>query len=319
MENFDDARTASESLFSNQAAAEAQAGTSVEAGNDGGEAADVSDIPPEVQAQQLPSDAAEQQVGLEQSTGQQTGPAQQVPAVNNNSLLEQQIAQMQQEMQAMTEQNTQLQNMVRELSTRNEQNVIERAVEMPTLDIEGLAYANDDEKRQAQTEYANQMREYVMAGIKEDPGIKGLIDEAERGRQEREKQQMIEGFRGVPELNGFEDNLEAIESFVTKNNDIFKDDTPMDVRYIIAKAVVDGVNAANKAEPGVDELMAVYNNNPDFRNAVEQQRLAAIKDSQKVPPFSASSGAANAALNIPEKPKTLNDADSMARKLFGGR
>ncbi|MGN0163774.1 MAG: hypothetical protein ACI4EA_09415 [Candidatus Ornithomonoglobus sp.] len=310
MNNFDDATAAAESLFSNQSAELAQAG------NDGGEATDTSDIPPEVQAQQLPPDAAAQQQG--QPAEQQFGQAQPVPAVNNPSL-EQQLAQMSQDMQAMTEQNTQLQSMVRELSAKNQEHIIKDAVEMPSLDIGGLAFASEDELRQAQTSYANQMREYVMAGIKDDPGIKSLIDEAERGRREREKQQMIEGFRGVPELKGFEDNLRRIDQFVEKNNDIFRDDTPMDVKYIIAKAVIDGVDAAGKADskPSVDELMNIYNSNPEFRNAVEQQRLAAIKGSQQVPLMSASSGAANVALNLPEKPKSFDDADTMTRKLLG--
>ena len=330
MNNFDDARAATESLFSAQDTDNPQNGAAD--GNDGGEAVDISDIPSEIQAQQLPPDAAGQQGEQTNPAEQQLGRVQEVAAVNNPPIeqqfsqfrqemqaLSEQNAQLRREMQAATEQNTQLQNMVREISAKNQEHVIKDAVEMPSLDIGGLAFASEDELRQAQTDYANQMRDYIMAGIKDDPSIKSLIDEAQRDRNERERRQMIDSFRGVPELKGFEDNLQEIDRFVETNNDIFKDDTPMEVKYIIAKAVVDGVNATNKAEskPGVDELMALYNSNPEFRSAVEQQRLSAVKNNQQVPLMSASSGAANVALNIPDKPKSFDDADNMTRKLFG--
>ncbi len=308
MDNFDEARAAAEEMF------RAQSAEGAPIGNDGGEAADTSDIPPEVQAEQLPPDA------IQQADQGQQEPAEPAPAADTASF-ERQIAQMQRDMQAMTEQNTQLQNMVRELSAKNEEHIIKDAVEMPSLNLQELTFADEDERRQAQTKYANEMREYVMAGLKNDPEMKTLLDEAERGRQEREKQSMFERFRSAPELKGFEDHLPEIENFISRNSDVFRDDAPMDIKYIIAKAVVDGVNAAAKADnkPGVDELMAIYNSNPEFRNAVEQQRLSAVKSSQQVPLMSASSGAVNAALNIPEKPKNFDDADSMVRKLFGGR
>ena len=71
------------------------------------------------------------------------------------------------------------------------------------------------------------------------------------------------------------------------------------------------------AEPTVNELMDMYNSNPEFQQLVEKQRLEQIKQSQQVPPFSASSGAVNAALNIEKKPKTFEEASERTRRMFG--
>ena len=61
----------------------------------------------------------------------------------------------------------------------------------------------------------------------------------------------------------------------------------------------------------------MYNNNPAFQELVEKQRIDTLKQSQQVPPFSASSGAVNAALNIKEEPKGWDDASKRTRAMFG--
>ena len=63
--------------------------------------------------------------------------------------------------------------------------------------------------------------------------------------------------------------------------------------------------------------MELYDKNPTFQELVEKKRLDTIKQSQQVPPFSASSGAVNAALNIKEKPKTFEEASERTRRMFG--
>ena len=69
-------------------------------------------------------------------------------------------------------------------------------------------------------------------------------------------------------------------------------------------------------EPTAEELMEAYNSNLTFRDMVEKQRLEQIKQSQQVPPFSASCGAVNAALDIKEKPKTFEEASMRTREMF---
>ena len=62
--------------------------------------------------------------------------------------------------------------------------------------------------------------------------------------------------------------------------------------------------------------MAMYNANPEFQQMIEKQRIDALKDSQQVPVMSASSGLTNAALNIKEKPQTMDEASERARAMF---
>jgi hypothetical protein len=63
--------------------------------------------------------------------------------------------------------------------------------------------------------------------------------------------------------------------------------------------------------------MALYNGNPEFQEMVEKQRIAQVSNSQQVPPFSASRGAVNAALYIPEEPKRWAVASERTKKMFG--
>ena len=91
---------------------------------------------------------------------------------------------------------------------------------------------------------------------------------------------------------------------------------------IVAYAIAVGVNSMNTPpvepkEPTPEELMALYESNPEFQEMIEKKRLAALKQSQQVPPFSASSGAVNAALNIKDKPKTFEEASERTRRMFG--
>jgi hypothetical protein len=65
--------------------------------------------------------------------------------------------------------------------------------------------------------------------------------------------------------------------------------------------------------------MELYDKNPTFQELIEKKRIESLKESQQVPPFSASSGAVNAALNIKEKPKTFDEAFARTSTMFGGR
>ena len=76
-----------------------------------------------------------------------------------------QLQQALQELEALKAQNQQMQGTLDELSKKNEENLIEEAMEMPTLDVNGLAFATEEEVAQAQADYAKQMAEFVKAGV----------------------------------------------------------------------------------------------------------------------------------------------------------
>lgn len=250
-------------------------------------------------------------------------------AVNTAETAAQAAAQSAQELEMLRQQNAQLQgqnqqlqNTIDELSQRNQQNMIEDALEPPTLDVNALAFADEETVRAAQADYAAKMTEYTKKQMMKE--LSPALEFAKEGMREKEKAEVLTALSQIPELNGIRDMLPQLDRIIANNKWLQSDDMPMDEKYINAFAMAKGVNSMNTpppappAEPTTDELMELYNKNPEFQELVEKQRLEQIKQSQQVPPFSASSGAVNAALNIKEKPKTFEEASERTRQMFGG-
>ena len=220
-----------------------------------------------------------------------------------------QLQQVLQELEGLRQQNQEMQGTISELSARNEENLVEEALQPPTLDINGLAFADEETIAQAQAEFAQKMAEYNRQELLKELGPQ--LEFAKKGMQEAEKKELISALSQVPELQGIEDMMPQIEKIIASNRWLQSDEIPMDEKIINAYAIAMGVNAINtppeppKKELSSEELMELYDKNPTFQELIEKKRLDAIKNSnsQQVPPFSASSGAVNAALNIKEKPK----------------
>ena len=217
-------------------------------------------------------------------------------------------------------QNQQLQSTIEELLKINQQNIVEEALEPPILDINGLAFADEETVKAAQEQYATQMSEYTRKQMMKE--LSPAIEYAKEGMREKEKSETLSILAQIPELQGIQDMIPQLDRIIANNKWLQSDDMPMDEKYINAFAMAKGVNSIRTApapakEPTTEELMELYNNNPEFQELVEKQRLEQIKQSQQVPPFSASSGAVNAALNIPEKPKDWNEASRRTREMFG--
>ena len=225
-----------------------------------------------------------------------------------------------QELEALRMQNQQMQGTLEELSKKNEENLIEEAMQPPTLDINGLAFADEATIAQAQAEFAQKMAEYNRQQIMQE--LAPTLEYAKKGMQEAERTEMLSALSQVPELQGIGDMMPQLEKIIANNRWLQSEDMPMDEKLINAYAIARGVNAINTPveepkELTPEELMEHYDKNPTFQELVEKKRLDAIKQSQQVPPFSASSGAVNAALNIKEKPKTFEEASERTRRMFG--
>ena len=228
-----------------------------------------------------------------------------------------------QELEALKAQNQQMQGTLEELSKKNEENLIEEAMQMPTLDVNALAFATEDEVAQAQAEYAQQMAEFVKAGVMKE--VSPFVEQAKEGIYQKEKAETISALSQVPELEGIGDMIPQLDKIIANNKWLQSEDMPIEEKFINAYAIARGVNAINtppvEPEPPkeltAEELMELYDKNPTFQELVEKKRIDTIKQSQQVPPFSASSGAVNAALNIKEKPKTFEEAAKATRQLFG--
>jgi hypothetical protein len=231
-----------------------------------------------------------------------------------------QLQQAMQEIEQIRAQNQQMQGTIEELSKKNEQNLIEDVLEMPTLDINNLAFADEETIKNAEAEYARKMAKFVKGDVLKE--ISPFVEQAKEGIYQREKEAMVSNLSQVPELQGINEMLPQIEKIIQNNRWLQSEDMPMDEKLINAYAIARGVNAINTPpeqpkELTDEEVMELYNNRPSVQEIIEKQRLEQIKQSQQVPPFSASSGAVNAALNIKEKPQTFEDAEKATRKLFG--
>ena len=231
-----------------------------------------------------------------------------------------QLQQALQELEALKAQNQQMQGAIEELSKKNEENLIEDAMQPPTLDINGLAFATEEEIANAQAEFAQKMAEYNRQQIMKE--LAPTLEYAKKGMRDEERANTLSALSQVPELAGINDMLPQLEKIIANNKWLQSEDMPMDEKYINAYAIARGVNAINTPpeepkELTSEELMELYDKNPTFQELVEKKRIEAIKNSQQVPPFSASSGAVNAALNIKEKPKTFEEASERTRKMFG--
>ncbi len=217
-------------------------------------------------------------------------------------------------------QNEALQRTISEMSQANKEEIVEEAMAIPDIDFNELAFAEEDVQKKAKADYANAMTEYVRKGIMDE--MAPYIEQAKAGQREKEKNEAISVLSQVPELKGIDTMLPQIDSIIAHNKWLQSEDMPIEEKLINAFAIAKGVNSINapveeKKDLTPEELMKLYDKNPTFQELVEKKRIESIKGSQQVPPFSASSGAVNVALNIKEKPKSWDDASERTRQMFG--
>lgn len=233
-----------------------------------------------------------------------------------------QLQQAMAEIESLRQQNQQLQGTIDEMSRQNTENIIEDALTPPTLDINGLAFADEETQKAAMAKYAQDMSAYNKQEFMKE--MSPAIEFAKKGMRDAEKTEVVEALSQIPELKGIKEMLPQLDRIIAGNKWLSSDDMPMDEKYINAFAMARGINSINNPpappepakEPTPEELLALYNNNPAFQELVEKQRLETLKQSQQVPPFSASSGAVNAALDIKEKPQTLEEASRRTAEMF---
>lgn len=235
---------------------------------------------------------------------------------------EQELSQVMMELEALRRQNERLQGAITELSDRNEERVIEEALTPPTLDMSNLAFADAETQQAAIAKFTEEMSRYDRQQFEKE--FSPVIEFAKRGMRDAEKTEVMKALAEIPELGNVQELMPQAERIIENNKWLSSGDIPTDEKYIIALTMARGINSINNPpappekpkEPTVDELMAMYNQNPAFREMVEKQRIEEVKQSQQVPPMSASSGAVNAALNIKEKPQTLEEASQRTREEF---
>ncbi len=221
-----------------------------------------------------------------------------------------------QENELLRQENAKMQELLREMNNQNKAQVIEETVpEIPQLDFSALSFADEAQKRAAAEKYSQDMIEYAKQAILKD--IAPFVEQAKRGQFEAEKIDLLEALKDVPELAGIGDMSGQLDRIIANNRVFQNDDVPLSEKYITAYAIAKGVESMNNPykPPTVEELIGLYNSNPEFKEAVEKQRLAEIKkQTQDIPVLSGSSGIGNAAPTLPGKPKNWDEALANAKK-----
>ena len=304
MPNFDEANKATEEMFENGEQPVENALQTEETGEIPTETTDISVAEQPTQEETVLNDAVNTAEIAAQTAQQKDAELQQVL----------------QDLEALRVQNQTMQSTIEELSKKNEEHLIEEALQPPVLDINGLAFSTEEEVAKAQSEHAQKSYEYYRNQIMKE--LEPTLAYAKKGMQDAEKADALSALSQVPELAGIGDMLPQLDKIIDNNRWLQSDDMPIEEKLINAFAIARGVNAINTPpeqpkEFTSEELMELYDKNPTFQELVEKKRIEAIKNSQQVPPFSASSGAVNAALNIKEKPKTFEEASERTRRMFG--
>jgi hypothetical protein len=291
MDNFEEARVATENMF-------------------------------EVPVEETPAEATEQpaEAPIEETpnvTEEATKVAEEATKIAEEQNAE--LSRLMSENEELKAKSEQLQKTISEMSTAREEEIVEEAMSIPEIDFNELAFADAETQAKAREEYANAMAKFVRKGIMDE--MSPYIEQAKEGQREKEKREAISVLSQIPELTGIDTMLPQLESIISRNKWLQSEDMPIDEKLINAYAIAKGVNAINtpveeKKELTPEELMELYDKNPTFQELVEKKRIESVKNSQQVPPFSASSGAVNVALNIKEKPKSWDDASERTRQMF---
>lgn len=309
--NFDSARSEVEALFGSEQA--------------------VDDVIPEDTAEQVQEEAPAEEVSAEEASVEETVSEQAMAQAEEAVTVAEQAAaiaqqkdaevqQLSQELEAERQRSAALERQNQEMSARREEEIIEEALTPPVLDIASLAFESPEAQAEAQRKYAEEMTAYNQKIMEKE-----LAPLKERARKADELE-VIEAMKaqvaGDKRFTGFSDMMPRLQNIIKNNKALANSDMSMQDKLIQAYAIARGVDAMEAPEPEppkemtADEFVDKYKQNPDFRKAIEQIRIAELNDSQQVPPLASSTGAGNVARNIKEKPETLSEASERTRQMF---
>lgn len=320
MPNFDEAREQSQALFN-------------------GQAENIVDDPGEMSAEEVVAEGE----GVEENTDApdtETVESQEdqveEPEMNENASAEEPMqnpavsereSQMLSEIEYLRNQLQGANSTIQEMSRQREQEVIEEHTAPPSfesVDMSGILYGDEESQKKSQTQFAENLGKYVMQlmdGRMKD--MQPFIEEARRGQAERERRNALANLSASEVTKGIGEVADRLDVIIERNPEMFPSSMSTEDKYAAAYALMIGAQTLKNppkppAEPTTDELMGLYRNNPAFREAVERERIEAVKKNQQVPVFSPSNGVGNAAPTINDKPKTMADASSATRRMFQG-
>ncbi len=230
-------------------------------------------------------------------------------------------------MGAIMEQNEQLRNTIEQMSAQQAEAITEKMLEPPTLDTEKLLYADPAVQAKAIADYQNAYAEYNRTVMRDEilKELEPTMQYAREGMAAKEKAEAIKAIKAaVPELSDIDAKADYLDAIISQNPFLSGADKPMEEKYLMAYMLSKGIDAVNNPpappeppkEPTAQELLEYANKNREFAELLSKQRIDSVANGQQVPPFSASSGAANVAPNIEKKPKNLGESKELFKKMF---
>ncbi len=235
------------------------------------------------------------------------------------------VATLTQQLEQEKQKSASLEAVINEMNQKKEEEILEEPLTMPELQVEDILFASPEELAAAQKKYAEEMSEYQHKLL--DRQYAPIKAQAKKLEEAEILQQMTSDVKGRREFEGFDSpEMQSRLRIIIEQNEFLKNsDLPYEKKLINAFAIArgadamysqQGANGENK-EQSVDELVEIYKNNPEFKQAIEKLRIDELNDGQQVPPLTASGGAGNVALNINNKPKTFGEARERAKaRLF---
>lgn len=194
---------------------------------------------------------------------------------------------------------------------------LEDALEPPTLDIDGMMYADDATRQQKQAEYNNAMFEYQRKMIMKE--MQPVVDSYRRQQQDQAIQGAISGLHNTPGIgNRFDDVASDIPQVIKSIPALAS--LPPNEQVTIAALVAKGRAAVNAQAKTPEQIATDVYANPEVMKLLELKRTQALQANQNIPPMSASQGAVAAApVNVDHKPETVADAFEELTKMLRAR
>ena len=234
------------------------------------------------------------------------------------------INQLKQMLEQERQHSQNLEGTLSEMNKQRETEVLAEALVPPQMDFKSIMFEDDEVIAQAQAKYAEDMAAYNRKVMEKE--YQPIKEQARRLEEHDILERMKSDLKGREDFEGFDspEMQKRMRNIIEQNAFLKNSDLPIADKYINAYAIARGADAMYAPKPvpeqpkapTIDELMAIYAENPDFRAAIEKKRIEELSHGQQVPPLTASSGAGNVALNIKEKPQTLGEARERAKNWF---
>ena len=203
------------------------------------------------------------------------------------------------------------------------ENTVKEELTPPTPpDFSEAVYMSDEERDNMWSDFIGKSTEYAIKAARSE--YQPYIDAAKEGQKNAKEQAIIEQMsRPESGLPGFADELPTIKRVIAENP-LFKNSDDIETNLLNAYLLAKGGKSFNqKSEiPDSDlgllteqQLIKLYDSNPDFQKAVAKRMQDNLKEGANVPQFSASGNTSNsAAANVEQPVLTFKEAAERMKK-----